>query len=287
MTDRWLNVHQTVAAHGRSSPRDMRLLCDVNGNFFGTDEKIKQPTPKLQWNWSTFCGGLLFWTAAALPGALLWYILLSKAAYWQWTCWIGLFVFWRSMPGVYTMRSCYYVYWGLAEYFWYGPKDVDQTTTIGPLMVFPFDMDVNMHMNNPVYNKFCDYAFQHYMWRIFGPSKLNDYGSYALGAKYMRFKREIRPLQIFTIQTKLVEASDKWWILEHNFVGQDGRVKACGISKWLFLKKTPDGKRMTPAETFRAVGFSEKAIRRVQNRSIIEPIERMESQFGKDKQDNQ
>ncbi|OZJ05688.1 hypothetical protein BZG36_01438 [Bifiguratus adelaidae] len=83
------------------------------------------------------------------------------------------------------------------------------------------DLDLNLHMNNGVYPKQCDYARLIFMTSLFGLQVLPLNPKFSLnfisGGTQFIFLKEIRLGQKYTITTRLLSFSEKWFYVQHVF----------------------------------------------------------------------
>lgn len=70
------------------------------------------------------------------------------------------------------------------------------------------------------------------------------------------FKKEIPPLQPYTIETRIWTWNEKWLFLQHRFIitGQDNKVEVCCIATSKIVFKLTSGKTVPPAEIFQICG---------------------------------
>ena len=129
--------------------------------------------------------------------------------------------------------------------------------------VLPTDIDLNFHMTNSRYGSFADLARLAMMARsgILRAAFVNDWRPMLLASK-IRFRRELKPLRVFRVETRL-----RWWnetsaIFEMRFLtrGQDGEDILAAISlerAGLYSRK--EKRFVTVSEMFAAMGVAPAA----------------------------
>jgi acyl-CoA thioesterase FadM len=112
--------------------------------------------------------------------------------------------------------------------------DLLATTRIS-LRVWPNDLDINLHVNNGRYLALADVARMHWFARTGALSVARRHKSFpVVGDAIAKFRRDLKVLQTFEIQTRLIGWDRKWGFLEHRFVRNDrviGVVAIRGIFK--------------------------------------------------------
>jgi acyl-CoA thioesterase FadM len=109
--------------------------------------------------------------------------------------------------------------------FWRPRLDpVDDVSRLS-FRVWPHDLDTSMHMNNGRYWTLMDQGRADVMirsglWRTI----IREGWVPVVSAAKIRFRRELRPFQAFTLETRIVAWSDTTVIMEHRVVtrGRDG-----------------------------------------------------------------
>jgi acyl-CoA thioesterase FadM len=114
-----------------------------------------------------------------------------------------------------------------------------------PMLVFPNDLDLNLHMNNGRYPALMDLARFDLMAQtgIFFPCFKRKWMP-ILGATQMIFRRPLNLFQPFYIETQMEYWDDKWFILKQTFVSK-GKVVAVGRVR--ALMRGPEG-NVAPAK---------------------------------------
>jgi acyl-CoA thioesterase FadM len=105
------------------------------------------------------------------------------------------------------------------------------------LRTWPFDLDLNGHMNNGRYLTLMDLGRISYMLRTGMLIPLLKRRWFpVLAAAQIRFRRSLLPFQAFELKTRLVAWDDKWCYMEQRFE-VDGHVMAIGYVQALFRSR--------------------------------------------------
>ena len=127
------------------------------------------------------------------------------------------------------------------------------------------DVDLWGHLNNCRYYQRCEEGRMHFFLR-------SNLGALMRKRKYfggvagcmLRFRRELRPLQFFSVRNRLLGWDSRSFFIEHKFCAADGFVHAHGLSTYKLTKATC-AKGVTPAQILRelhgAAAVDEKAMR--------------------------
>lgn len=126
--------------------------------------------------------------------------------------------------------------------------------------VLPTDIDLNFHMTNSRYASFADLARLELMVRsgILRAAFVNDWRPMLLTSK-MRFRRELKPLRLFRVETRL-----RWWnetsaIFELRFLargsGGDDVLAAISLERAAMYSRK-DKRFVTVSEMFAAMGVA-------------------------------
>ena len=122
-----------------------------------------------------------------------------------------------------------------------------------PMLVFPNDLDINLHMNNGRYPALMDLARFDLMAQtgIFFPCFKRKWMP-ILGAAQMVFRRPLNLFQPFHIETEMEYWDEKWFILKQTFVSK-GKVVAIGRVR--ALMRGPEG-NVPPAKILALAAIS-------------------------------
>jgi len=117
-----------------------------------------------------------------------------------------------------------------------------------PLMVFPDDLDFNLHMNNSRYLKLMDLGRLQYLVRngLFRHCLFHRW-QFVAGAIDITYLRPMKLFQKYTLVTELVCWDEKWVVLEQRFEVK-GLVYAKGRVRKLILDK--NGKTVPLKQVF-------------------------------------
>lgn len=105
--------------------------------------------------------------------------------------------------------------------------------------VWPHDLDLNLHLNNGRYLTLMDlgridFVLRTGLWR---PILANKWAP-IISTAAIRFRRELRPFEAFTIETRLVAWSDTTAVMEQTFVSHHQRVAARALVKAGFYARS-------------------------------------------------
>ncbi|KAI9340112.1 hypothetical protein BD770DRAFT_399783 [Pilaira anomala] len=165
----------------------------------------------------------------------------------------------NSLPFAYTIRS----WWLLrslverAKKLNLEPEDLFTVVCQNQKCTWD-DIDYNQHMNNSTYNKKLDFSRIHLLYVIVPKIMMEpNHHIFAHNAGvFTLFKREIPPLQPYTIQTRVWTWNEKWLFLQHRFIieetGKEPIVCCIATSKIVFKKTS--GKTVSPKEVFELCG---------------------------------
>src|SRR5688500_16496427 len=117
--------------------------------------------------------------------------------------------------------------------------------------VLPHDCDLNIHLNAGRFLSFMDVARMDLIGRTGLMRQIMRRGWRPLmGGCVVRYRREIRPFERFTIRSRILGWDDKWFYLEH--VAEKGEAFcAIGTVRTLIRGK---GGNIPPADVLAAVG---------------------------------
>jgi YbgC/YbaW family acyl-CoA thioester hydrolase len=125
--------------------------------------------------------------------------------------------------------------------------------------------DALMHANNARYLEFFEFARWHHLARTGMLRKSFQTGIYAVvGAVHIQYLRELKPLQMATVTTKVIGAHRRSLVLEQRLCTWDSRrgeevVHAISVLKATYLRK---GKTMEINDVLRALGEDVESFKR-------------------------
>ncbi|KAI7876416.1 hypothetical protein K492DRAFT_210353 [Lichtheimia hyalospora FSU 10163] len=119
------------------------------------------------------------------------------------------------------------------------------------------DIDYNLHMNNTMYNRWLDQGRVPAVCLLLGdiainPQKYNAY--YSNAGVVTLYRREIRVLTPYTMQSRLLAWDEKWIFHQHRFVLDDGTVACLALTKSVFKEKSR--KTIPPAKLLAMAGHN-------------------------------
>jgi acyl-CoA thioesterase FadM len=124
---------------------------------------------------------------------------------------------------------------------------------VGPLgearirfTALPHDCDLNFHLNGGRYVSFMDIARIELMARMryFRPLIRKGLRP-VMGGCVVRFRREVKPFERFTIRSRVVGWDEKWFYIEHIVEKRGGVFSAAGHARLAIVGKSG---RVPPAE---------------------------------------
>lgn len=119
------------------------------------------------------------------------------------------------------------------------PRVAPLETTRVRMHVWPNDLDLNLHVNNGRYLALADIARMHWFLRTGALGVAKREGAIPIvGDAIAKFRRDLKLLQAFEIQTRLLGWDHRWGFLEHRFV-RGGRVLGVVAIRGVF--KGPSG----------------------------------------------
>jgi acyl-CoA thioesterase FadM len=123
-----------------------------------------------------------------------------------------------------------------------------------PFRVWPWDIDVLLHVNNGVYLSLLDVARVDLLFRCRAIGVLRAHGLYpVVAAQTIRYRRSLRLLQRFDVETRVLGWDERALLLRHDFVrGDDGVAEA--TVRWRFLKR--GGGKPTTREVLELLGVN-------------------------------
>lgn len=119
--------------------------------------------------------------------------------------------------------------------------------------VNPFDLDINLHMNNGRYLSIMDLGRIDLLLKAKCFWSLMFQGYYpVVASEGIRFKRSLQPFQFFKIRTQIDCWTDKDFFIKQEFI-QGGSVVAEAYLKGRFLHRIRGS--ITSAELFKLIGL--------------------------------
>lgn len=119
-------------------------------------------------------------------------------------------------------------------------------------IVWPADLDVLGHVNNGVYLSMLDVARVDMMLRSGMIWTLRRRGFYpVVAAQTIRFRRSLRLLQSFEVETTVLGWDERAFLLQHHFL-RSGELMAEAVVRSRFLKRTGGG--VSPQELLEVLG---------------------------------
>lgn len=105
------------------------------------------------------------------------------------------------------------------------------------LRVWPNDLDFNGHVNNGRFLTLADLGRVDYMLRTGALGIARKHRALPIVADAMaKFRRDLRPFQRFTLESRVVGWDEKWTFLEHRFI-VDERVIGVVVIKGVFRNR--------------------------------------------------
>ncbi len=100
--------------------------------------------------------------------------------------------------------------------------------------VWPFDLDLNMHMTNARYLSMMDLGRTDLLIRAgMLPTVMRERWLPVVGNTNIRFRRSLRLFQRFTLKTRLLCWDEKWFYMEQRIESEEG-VHSSAIVRGLF-----------------------------------------------------
>jgi acyl-CoA thioesterase FadM len=108
-------------------------------------------------------------------------------------------------------------------------------TTRVSLLVWPNDLDVNLHVNNGRYLALADIGRMHWFVLSGALGAARRHSAFpVVGDAIAKFRRDLKAFQRFEIHTRLLGWDRKWGFIEHRFVRENrviGTVVIRGVFK--------------------------------------------------------
>ncbi|KAB7624072.1 thioesterase family protein [Alkalilimnicola sp. S0819] len=98
--------------------------------------------------------------------------------------------------------------------------------------VRPWEIDLFGHMNNGRYLQIMDLARVDWMRRcgVADVAVSRRWGA-LLGGQLIRFRRALKPLQAYSVHTRLLGWDERWFFIEHRFENAEGQLVSVAISR--------------------------------------------------------
>ena len=112
----------------------------------------------------------------------------------------------------------------------FGVLDTSEVT----FRVWPFDLDINMHMTNARYLSMMDLGRTDLLIRAgILPTVIRERWLPVVANTNIRFRRSLRPFQSFTLKTRLLCWDEKWFYMEQRIESGNG-LHSSAIVRGLF-----------------------------------------------------
>lgn len=119
-------------------------------------------------------------------------------------------------------------------------------------VVWPNDLDLNLHMNNGRYLTVMDLGRFDLTFRTgLGSVMLKRRWRPMVGSAHIRFRRSLDPFQRYELHTRLLAWDEKWFYLQQQFI-REGDVYAEAVVKTIF--RGPQG-NIPPGEAAQILGL--------------------------------
>ena len=126
--------------------------------------------------------------------------------------------------------------WTIIQALWRPRLGFWETSTV-QFHVLPNDIDINLHMTNSRYLSIMDLGRIDYLIRSgLGKMMIQDKCQAILGAAIIRYRRALKPLQCYTLNTRVITIDDRWSYIEQQFISQ-GEVVAYALVRGTFTNK--------------------------------------------------
>lgn len=116
-------------------------------------------------------------------------------------------------------------------------ENLDLFTHESHFRVYPWHLDLNRHVNNATYLRFCNQARLEYLAKS-GLIKflLKLRVNPILVKNEIHYKKSLKLFDYFSVKTKLLEVSEKEVVLEHQIIRKDTLISECKSHARLFGK---------------------------------------------------
>jgi acyl-CoA thioesterase FadM len=135
---------------------------------------------------------------------------------------------------------------------WFSPRKGIMDESRLSFRVWPHDCDLNMHLNNGRYLTFMDLGRIHLIGQIKLLSRLiKNRWMPVLGAAEINFIRPVKPLQKFSLTTRMLGWDEKYFYIEQRFTVEENKLCAAALVKGLFVA---GGEKVKPEDILRLAG---------------------------------
>jgi len=129
-------------------------------------------------------------------------------------------------------------------------RDLLETTRV-TLRVYPNDLDANLHLNNGRYLVLADLGRADWFMRTGMLAQAARRGALPIISDALaKFRRELKLLQRFEIETRLAGWEKRWLFLEHRFVHAGSTVGVVAVRVVLRARR----RTLDPSEILEALG---------------------------------
>ncbi len=126
-----------------------------------------------------------------------------------------------------------------------------EPSTLGQI-VWPIDLDTNIHMNNSRYLAVMDLGRIDWFFRAGGMKMMHrERMSPIVGGCMVRFRRSLGPFQRFELKTRMLGWDERWIYFEQIMHSKDG-IACMAVQRTGFTKA---GKLVAPSEISRLIGY--------------------------------
>jgi acyl-CoA thioesterase FadM len=125
------------------------------------------------------------------------------------------------------------------------------------MRVLPNDLDLNLHMTNARYLAISDIAGMEFVIRVgLGRLMVRKRLRPLIGGRIIRYRFGLRPLERFTVSTRILCWDDKWFYIDQRMESERG-VAAIVLTKGL-VRDTGRAQTVRPGEILRSLGAAQE-----------------------------
>jgi len=148
-------------------------------------------------------------------------------------------------------------FWVVIAGFFRKPLDVTDVSVLQQL-VWPDELDINVHMNNAKYLAVMDLGRTDWIVRA-GAWKLMRYEKMApiVGGVMVRYRRSLKLFQRYELRTRLLGWDERWLYIEQVMECEDGGIACMAVQRTTFTK---NGKLVAPVELAAKLGHDATAM---------------------------